>query len=59
MINEEVKLEGSLERLKSFLKDENIELVAKIEIKELEDPVRNIYDEQAQLPASQKLEENA
>lgn len=48
-----------LERLNSFLQDENIELVAKIEIKPLEDPVRNIYDEQAQVTASQKLENNA
>lgn len=47
MINE--LKEGVLERLNSFLKDENIELVAKIEIKPLEDPVRNIYDEQAQV----------
>ena len=58
MINE-TNMNEKLERLNSFLQDENIELVAKIEIKPLEDPVRNIYDEQAQVTASQKLENNA
>lgn len=42
-------LEGTLQRLNSFLKDENIELVAKIEIRPAEDKVRNIYDEQAKV----------
>lgn len=52
--------EGVLKRLKSFLVDENVDLVpkivyeggdvyAKIDIVPLEDPVRNIYDEQAQI----------